>query len=77
MDARKPRELEQRFKDLGTVRQGYFTWLADEPFPWTDAECAAFVMGHLVKWQLTIDDLVTKLPGKVELDQGYAMQWNS
>lgn len=76
-EAPKPRELEERFKALGTVKQGYFTWPADEAFPWSDAECAAFVMGHLVKWPGTIDDLITKMPGKIELSGGYAMQYNT
>lgn len=73
----KSAPLEERFAVLGTVRPGRFTWPADKPFPWSDAECAAFVRGHLVKWPLPLDDLVEHLPGRVELENGYAVQWSA
>jgi hypothetical protein len=70
-------ELEERFAELGSVRPGYVVWPADTPFPWSDAECAAFVRGHMVRWPLSIECLLRDLPGKVELDDGYAVQWNA
>lgn len=73
----QPAPLDERFAALGTVRQGYFTWPADREFPWSDAECAAFVRGHMVKWPLSLDEFVTLLPGKVELVDGHAVQWNA
>jgi len=66
---------EPRFAALGTLRPGSLTWPADKPFPWSDAECAAFFRGHKVRWPLSVDELLRELPGKVELDDGYAVQW--
>ena len=76
-DALQPAPLDERFAILGTVRQGYFTWPADRPFPWTDAECAAFVRGHMVRWPLDFDAYHRLLPGKVEMVNGFLVQWNA
>lgn len=65
-----PAPLEPRFIALGTVRQGDNTWPAHIAFPWSDAECAAFVRGHEVKWPLGID-LFWLLPGHVEMTDGH------
>ncbi len=66
--------LEPRFRELGTVRPGWAAWPSDKPFPWSDAECAAFVRGHFVKWPHGIGELWYLLPGHVELIDGYAVQ---
>ena len=68
--------VEERFASLATVRANGFTWPRDMPFPWTDAECAAFVRGYQVHWPLDLDTMLANLPGKVEMDEGYAVQWN-
>ena len=73
----QPAPLDERFAALGTVRQGTFTWPADKPFPWSDAECAAFVRGHMVYWPLSMDEMIAELPGKVEMVNRYAVQRNA
>ena len=77
MTPHRPAPLEERFAALGTVRQATFTWPADKPFPWSDAECAAFARGHMVYWPLSMDELITELPGRVELVDRHAAQWNA
>mgnify|MGYP000915975673 FL=1 len=77
MTPHKPAPLEERFAALGTVRQGSFTWPESKPFPWSDAECAAFVRGHKVYWPLSMDELVDELPGRVEMVDRHAVQSNS
>lgn len=70
--------LDERFRDIDTIRPGLsVTWPVDKPFPWSDAECAAFVRGHRVRWPLSMDELVDELPGRVEMYGGFAQQWNT
>lgn len=69
------RYLEPRFAALATAKLGYLIWPADKPVPWSDAECAAFVRGQMVRWRLTADKLLCEMPGKAEVDNGYALQW--
>lgn len=69
-----PPPLEERFAALGTVKPGWVPWPADKPFPWSDAECAAFVRGHKVKWPGTFEDFMEHLPGRVEMIEGYLSQ---
>ena len=62
----------------GNVRPGQrIVWPADKPFPLTDAECAALVRGHLVRWPGTIGEYLTELPGKYELSGGYLMVYET
>lgn len=76
-DLPPPDPVEPRFEALGTVRSGLGgCWPIDKPFPWTDAECAAFVRGHQVKWPLTLEEFFL-LPGKIEMTDGYAVLWRS
>jgi hypothetical protein len=49
-----------------------FMWPSEQPFPWTDRECAAAVRGYKVKWRGSFDDFVEKLPGVWEMDEGFA-----
>ncbi|MFP4271310.1 MAG: hypothetical protein ACLFTL_12185, partial [Alphaproteobacteria bacterium] len=58
--------LEERFARLGTVRRGHWAWPDDVPFPWRDAECAAALRGHAVRWPLTVEEF-RLLPGRWEL----------
>lgn len=68
-----PPPVEDRFAALGTVLPQWGSWPADKPFPWSDAECAAFVRGYAVKWPLTMDAFF-ELPGRIEMVRGHLIQ---
>jgi hypothetical protein len=66
-----PHPEDPRFAALGTVRQGHSPWPEDKPFPWSDAECAAFIRGHFVQWPLTMNDFLESFPCSAEMLDGY------
>ena len=41
-------------------------WPDDEPFPFTNAECARLVRDHAVRWRGTMDEALS-LPGTYEI----------
>lgn len=55
-----------------TIRPSGFMWPADKPFPWTEAQCKAAVLGYEVKWPGDFDDFFTLVRGKWEMSDGYA-----
>lgn len=57
----------------GRIRHGHDPiWPVDRPFPLSDAECAALVRGHAVKWDGD-PEYLNDLPGMYETRDGYAI----
>lgn len=68
--------LEARFAALETVRQGFVTWPANRPFPWSGEECAATLRDHHVWWPYTVEELLACMPGRWEMTNGFTQQLN-
>ena len=49
-----------------------FTWPSSLPFPWTADERKPAAVGYEVRWRDTFNDLLTRLHGEWEMDDGNA-----
>jgi hypothetical protein len=56
----------------GDFRESGTMWPSDEPFPWSDAHCAAAVRGYQVRWPGSRVAFY-RLRGKWQLVHGHAV----
>ncbi|MGG5890796.1 hypothetical protein ACLF3G_27265 [Falsiroseomonas sp. HC035] len=52
-------------------------WPIAEPFPWSEREALAVVLGYEVRWTGSRDQFLTKLRGRWEMSNGRAVLWQS